>query len=278
MEIENKQGHRYGEDAITEGGYAFDTMASQSVVVRYHSIRSPVARAAGTMTRSGQRRPGLHNALGREGPATMTDAIPVIDVADYLAGRAGALQALARQLHDALTTVGFMVITGHDVPQALIEQTFEEAERLHDMPMGNKLALKLNEHNNGYMAMGRYAVWTSDVNKNDKGDLNEAFFIKRERAPDDPLRQSGRRFVGANVWPAEAELPEFRARALDYADTMDAFTRRMLPALAVALELPPDWFDEAFRQSQFTLRLSHYPPGRPLRTSSASHRIPTAAS
>ena len=30
--------------------------------------------------------------------------------------------------------------------------------------------------------MGRYAVRTSDINNNDKGDLNEAFFIKRERA------------------------------------------------------------------------------------------------
>ena len=57
--------------------------------------------------------------------------------------------------------------------------------------MADKLAMKLNEHNNGYMAMGRYAVWTSDVNKNDKPDLNEAFFIKRERAPDDPLRRLG---------------------------------------------------------------------------------------
>ena len=47
----------------------------------------------------------------------MPDAIPVIDVADYLAGRAGALQELARRMHGALTTVGFMVITGHDVPQ-----------------------------------------------------------------------------------------------------------------------------------------------------------------
>ena len=28
----------------------------------------------------------------------------------------------------------------------------------------------------------------------------------------------------------------------------------------VALDLPPDWFEDAFRQSQFTLRLSHYPP------------------
>ena len=90
----------------------------------------------------------------------MADAIPVIDVADHLAGRSGALQALARQFHDALTTVGFMVITGHDVPQPLIAQTFAEAQRLHDLPMPEKLVLKLNEHNNGYMAMSRYAVWT----------------------------------------------------------------------------------------------------------------------
>jgi isopenicillin N synthase-like dioxygenase len=153
-----------------------------------------------------------------------------------------------------------MVITGHDVPPPLIEQTFTEAKRLHNLPMADKLALKLNEHNNGYMAMGRYAVWTSDVNQNDKPDLNEAFFIKRERTLDDPLHHSGRRFVGANVWPDETTLPDFRARALTYADTMDAFTRRLLPTVAVALDLPPDWFDEAFSLSQFTLRLSHYPP------------------
>ena len=190
----------------------------------------------------------------------MTDTIPVIDVADYLAGRPGALQATARALHDALTTMGFLVLTGHDVPQALIAQTFAEAKRLHDLPMASKLALRLNEHNNGYMAMGRYAVWTSDVNRNDKGDLNEAFFIKRERSPDDPLLRSGRRFVGANVWPDETALPRFRQRSLEYADVMDGFGRRMLPAMAVALDLPPDWFAEAFQQSQFTLRLSHYPP------------------
>ena len=133
----------------------------------------------------------------------MTNSIPVIDVADYVAGRPGALQDTARQIHDALTTVGFMMITGHDVPRGLIEQTFTEAKRLHDLPMAASSSMKLNEHNNGYMAMGRYAVWTSDVNKNDKPDLNEAFFIKRERPPDDPLRRSGRRFVGANVWPDE---------------------------------------------------------------------------
>jgi len=123
-----------------------------------------------------------------------------------------------------------------------------------------KLALKLNEHTNGYMVMGRYAVRTSDLNNNDKGDLNEAFFVKRERPADDPLLVSGRRFVGPNLWPAEEELPGFRANVLEYVDTMDRLARRFLPAIAVALDLPANWFEEAFEDSQFTARLSHYPP------------------
>jgi isopenicillin N synthase-like dioxygenase len=194
------------------------------------------------------------------GMIAMPQTIPVIDVRDYLAGRAGALEATAARVRDALTTVGFFVLTGHDVPHGMIARTFAEAARFHDLPMDKKLGLKLNEHVNGYMAMSRYAVWTSDVNNNDKPDLNEAFFIKRERPPDDPLRLSGRRFVGPNRWPAEADLPGFRTRVLEYADRMDDLARRFLPAVAVALDLKAMWFDAAFTDSQFTLRLSHYPP------------------
>ena len=35
----------------------------------------------------------------------MTATIPVLDVADFLGGRPGALQATARALHDALTSL-----------------------------------------------------------------------------------------------------------------------------------------------------------------------------
>jgi isopenicillin N synthase-like dioxygenase len=117
--------------------------------------------------------------------ADVADAIPIIDIGAYLAGRPGAHAAAACAVHDALTNVGFFVLTGHDVPLPLIERTFGEARRFHQLPMDRKLALKLNEHNNGYMVMGRYAVRTSDINNNDRsvysGDLNEAFFMKRER-------------------------------------------------------------------------------------------------
>ncbi len=189
----------------------------------------------------------------------MTDAtIPVLDFGPCFAGAAGALEAAAAQVRAALEDVGFFVMVNHGVPPDLIDRTFHEAQRFHDQSLDRKMALRMNEHNNGYMTMGRYAVWTSDVNANDKPDLNEAFFCKRERADVDPLRTSGRRFVGPNRWPDD--LPGFRDSVLAYTDAMDALSRRVLPVCAVALDLAPNAFAAAFAESQFSFRLTHYPP------------------
>src|SRR5215471_9490495 len=182
--------------------------------------------------------------------------IPVIDLGPYLAGRPHAAGATAAELGWALRDVGFFVIVNHGISQGLIDATFAEARRFHAQPTDAKLALRMNVHNNGYMMLGRYAVWTSDVNANDKPDLNEAFFIKRERGPDDPLVRAGRRFAGPNQWPPD--LPGFRDRVLAYTDAVDALGRRLLPLCAAALELPTDFFERAFAESQFSFRLTHY--------------------
>jgi len=190
--------------------------------------------------------------------STAVQTIPVIDFGACFAGTPGAHAPAAVELRHALEHVGFFVMVGHGVSPRLVERTFAEARRFHDQPPEAKMALRMNEHNNGYMMMGRYAVWTSEVNANDKPDLNEAFFTKRERGPDDPLVRAGRRFAGPNRWPED--LPGFREAVLDYTDAMDALSRRVLPVAATALDLPPEAFDAAFADSQFSFRLSHYPP------------------
>ena len=197
-------------------------------------------------------------ALAEQQGASIGTVVPVIDLGPYLSGVSGALEATAVQLRDALETIGFFIMINHDVPQDLIARAFAEARRFHEQPLAAKMSLRMNEHNNGYMAMGKYAVWTSDVNANDKPDLNEAFFIKHERRPDDPLARSGRRFVGPNLWPDH--LPGFRDTVLAYTEAVDALGRRLMPVCAVALEMPPGSFDAAFAESQFSFRLSHYPP------------------
>ncbi len=192
--------------------------------------------------------------------AQSADPIPLIDLAPLAEGDLQGARAVAPALRTALEETGFLVITNHGVPQDLIDATFAEAKRFHDQSMEAKLAVRMNAHNNGYMAMARYNVRTSRVSEDALPDMNEAFFIKRERPADDPLARAGRRFAGPNEWPAD--LPGFRETVLAYTDAVDALGRRMLPAIALALDMPADTFDAAFAESQFSFRLSHYPAVR----------------
>ena len=188
----------------------------------------------------------------------MQTEIPLIDLAPLKNGLAGALE-IAPLLNRALEETGFLIIANHGVPQDLTERTFTEAKRFHDQPMETKHALRMNAHNNGYMAEGRYNVRTSRVSeKSVKPDANEAFFLKRERSADDPLLLADRRFAGPNQWPDN--LPGFRETVIEYTDAVDVMTKRLLPALALSLDLDAEFFGTAFGESQFSFRLSHYPP------------------
>jgi isopenicillin N synthase-like dioxygenase len=188
----------------------------------------------------------------------MTVRFPIIDLGDYLAGREGAAQAAAAELRRALETVGFYAVVNHGVSWNRVEGIFAEAKRFHDQDAAAKAKLAFSADFTGYVAPSAAVLRTSQVNRNTKGDLNEAYFIERESPPAgaDPARAAT--FVSPNQWP-EA-LPGFRETALDYYDTVERLARALLPLYARALELPEDWFEEAFDWPQASLRLTHYPP------------------
>jgi isopenicillin N synthase-like dioxygenase len=198
-------------------------------------------------------------AIPRFTPAeTVGDVIPVLDVASYLAGDATALDGLGRELRYAFEQVGFYYLRGHGVAQELIDATFEQAERFHALPLEHKLALRINEHNIGYMPMGGSIARSSTVHRNRKPSVNAAFFLRRERKPDDPDVIAGKRFRGLNRWPDD--LPGFRDTVLAYMTAMEALGRRLVPIYAVALGLPADYFDAMFAVPNMIQRLTHYPP------------------
>jgi isopenicillin N synthase-like dioxygenase len=89
----------------------------------------------------------------KQGSLTMADSIPVLDLAQLRAGAPGALEKLGEELRHAFTEVGFYFVRNHGIPQALLDQTFAEAARFHAQPLDAKMALKINEHNIGYMPM-----------------------------------------------------------------------------------------------------------------------------
>jgi isopenicillin N synthase-like dioxygenase len=184
--------------------------------------------------------------------------IPILDVTRYFAGDTADLPRLGAQLRDAFENVGFYYLRGHGVPRSLIHAAFAQCERFHAQPMEQKLAVRINEHNIGYMAMGGSVARSSTVNNNTKPSVNEAFFLRRERTPDDPDVIANKRFRGLNQWPAN--LPGFRETALAYMSTLERVGQRLVRIYAVALDLPADYFDPMFAQPNMIQRFTHYPP------------------
>ncbi|MBV8334001.1 MAG: isopenicillin N synthase family oxygenase [Alphaproteobacteria bacterium] len=196
-------------------------------------------------------------AISDPAPAPMiAGAIPRIDVAGHLAGDAESSRRAATQLRWAFKNVGFYYLAGQGVPQSLIDRTYEAAARFHAQPMAKKLALKVNEHNIGYLPISD-AASPQAAAQGRKPSQNEAYFVRRERTPDDPAVVASRRFHGLNQWPDD--LPGFRATTLEYMQTLGALCRRLAPLYAMALDLPADFFDAYFAVPHMILRMSRYP-------------------
>lgn len=191
-------------------------------------------------------------------PATLVGGrMPLLDARAFLAGEPGAAEALAAELRWSLQEIGFFMLRGHGVPQALIDAAFAAAAEFHAQPLETKLRIKVNERNVGYLPMGGSITKSSKVSTNTKPNLNQAFFARRERTPDDPDVVANKPFRGMNQWPDW--MPQFRDTALAYMDSLEQLGRRMVPAYTLALGLPADHFDAAFARLNMTLRMSHYP-------------------
>jgi isopenicillin N synthase-like dioxygenase len=188
---------------------------------------------------------------------TATDTIPIIDLGPTLAGEPGALDRTAKELHFALTEIGFYFIVNHGIAREQIRGVFEQVKRFHAQPIEKKQALKLDDHNTGYLPMRGNTLRTSTVQAGTKPNLNEAFFVKREMADDHPDVLSNRRYRSRNRWPED--LPGFRETVVGYCDAMERLVKKMVRIYARALDLPAEYFDAPFRDPQFSLRMTHYP-------------------
>jgi len=185
------------------------------------------------------------------------EAIPVLDLAPLLAGEPGAVASLGAALRDAFENVGFYFVINHGVSQDLIDAAFGAARQFHAMDLARKMALRMNRNNVGYMPLGGSTTRHSTLNANNRPNLVEAYFTKRELPQDHPDRRSDQPFRGANLWPDD--LPGFRDTVLAYSAAMERLGLSLLPLYATALDLPTDYFSPAFRAPTYTLRLSHYP-------------------
>ena len=189
----------------------------------------------------------------------VTRAIPVIDFGPAFRGEPAGLDAVAARVRHASETVGFFYLAGHGVPGELVDAAFTASREFHALPLEEKLALRLNENNIGYLGVNQSVQGASTVHKATRPNYNESFFISHDRDADHPDVVAGTPLRGRNQWPAGHVA--MRTAMVRYFKTMERVGERMLPVLARALDLPADFFTKLFQnEAHVNLRFLHYPP------------------
>jgi len=195
-------------------------------------------------------------------PEAAARIIPVVDYGPYFAGEKGALARLAAEVGHACEHVGFFYAKNHGVPEALVERAFAAARRFHALPLAEKMKVRLNQNNIGYLPVNASVQGASTVHKATRPNLNESFFVSHDRGPDHPDVVAGTPLRGRNQWPAG--VPGLREDMMAYFHALYHMCQRMLPAFAVALGMPEDYFAPFFaNEAHANLRFLHYPPQPP---------------
>lgn len=187
-------------------------------------------------------------------PALAGD-IPVIDVAEYFAdGTQAALDSVARQLGDASRKVGFYQLIGHGISRPSIDAAFANVRRFHQMPLEEKMALRMDRDDSPFPGAGYLPVKHRKLPRRAAGNENEAFIVKQDRQIK----------LDKNEWPREEALPGFRQSTMAYAAELQALAQRLLPIYATSLNVEAQFFKPAFADPLYRLRMTHYPSSNDL--------------
>jgi isopenicillin N synthase-like dioxygenase len=188
-----------------------------------------------------------------------TRAIPVIDFGPAFRGESRGLDTVVAAVRHACERVGFFYMAGHGVAQDVIDAAFEASREFHAMPLEDKLRLKLNENNIGYLPVNQSMQRASTVHKNTRPNYNESFFISHDRSADHPDVVAGVPLRGRNQWPEGHE--RMRSAMVRYLKTLEGVGEQMLAVLARALDMPAGHFAPFFaNEAHINLRFLHYPP------------------
>ena len=177
--------------------------------------------------------------------ARMSDVIPTLSL------RESDSPAFVRDLGAAYEQHGFVILTDHGMPQALIDRflglykTFfawpEDAKRRYHVPGGGGAR--------GYTPFGIETAKGATHH-----DLKEFWHVGREL----PEGHAYRKYMADNVWINE--LTGFRDTSIEMFETFDRTGRRILRAIAAILNLPADFFEDKVQLGNSVLRVIHYPP------------------
>jgi len=183
----------------------------------------------------------------------MPAAVPVIDIAPWLAGDPAGGAAAAAQVDRALQDVGFFLITGHGVPAGLRAEVRAQARAFFALPDEVKRRYAVTVGGRGWLPPGvegnAYAEGTQTP-----PDMKESFAV----GADERTGALDGFWFQHNVYPAE--VPLLAPAIADYLARMHALADELLRLCAAALGLAGDFFTRYTGHATHTMNINWYPP------------------
>jgi isopenicillin N synthase-like dioxygenase len=151
-------------------------------------------------------------------------------------------QAFLTELRAALHEIGFLQLTGYGAAPGQVGALTAAAARFFALPLEERLRLdnRLSPHFRGYTRLGHEITAG-------RPDAREQIDFAPEQAPvprelwDAPYRL----LEGPNQWPDDT-VPELRPLVEQWTGLLSAVGRELTRAVAAALALPEDHFDQYF--------------------------------
>lgn len=187
--------------------------------------------------------------------------VPLIDIAPSLAGTAAGKQLVAEKVGQACRDIGFLVITGHGVPDDLVARVRAVSRQFFDLPkpVKERSNRPANDQVRGYSAVGGEALAAS-LGDDTPPDLKESLSIGPTDVPrEDPYFTNpvaGPHFA-PNVWPDEP--PALQAVWTAYFAAMETLATQLMRIFALALALPETYFDDKIDRHISMFRVLNYP-------------------
>lgn len=180
----------------------------------------------------------------------MTD-VPILSLKPIVEGAQNADEEVARELLPILQSWGAFQLVDHGVPPSAVTDAFDAAERFFQLPIDERLKIRVGKDNRGYVPMHQTHY------PGNKPDLKESFNLGLALTSDDPDVKAGKSLYGVNRWPA---LEGFRGPVETYFDAVAALGHRLLGPLAICLGMPPAALRKRYGKPIAIMRLFHYPP------------------
>jgi len=190
------------------------------------------------------------------------NAIPILDISGLDLKNNESIETVSQELRGYLENIGFLYISGHGISPESVSAVRAASKRFYDLPIEEKLKLKIDKNFRGYIPINSSTIVTSSVAKVTKPNQSESLMIMHEVSENDPDALAGKPLQGPNQWPDELQIPNFRSVVDTYTVQMSELSKKMLVAITCALDMPTGSIAAYFEKPTTFLRLLHYPTQR----------------